>query len=79
MEITLNEKSKKHLKNHIGISVSDMARMDATQLDKIIENKIGKKLRYQSKYKHLISRGSVFLYLEKFLGISFIDKKISKI
>lgn len=76
MELTLNEKSKKSLERRIGITVSEMARMDVEELDKLIEKKIKKKLTPQPELKNFFGRGIVFLYLKRLLGIEIINKKI---
>lgn len=79
MELTLNEITQKSLEKRLGLNVDTMSKMDIDELDKRIEKKIKKKLGYQSRFKDLIGRGNIFLYLGRLLGLDYINKKLSKI
>lgn len=79
MQLTLNKKSREILEKRLDMSFEDISKMDVEELDKLIEKKIKKKLTYQRKYKSMIGRGSVYLYLNRLLSREKVDKRLSKI
>jgi hypothetical protein len=79
MKPTLNDESKRSLEKMFGVSITEISRMDIDDLDKLVEKKIKKKLTFQTKFKNLISRGSIYLFFERLLGIDEVNKKLSKI
>jgi len=79
MQLTLNKASKKTLERRFGISVVDLSKMDIEALDRVVEKKIQKKLTYQTRYKSLISRGSIYLFLNRLLSLKEVDKGLSQI
>jgi hypothetical protein len=77
---TLNSKSKDYIKQVVGISFEDVLEMEASELDKKIEQKIDKKLTHKpSNLFKTSSRGTPFLFLWRLLGIKEVDKKLSDI
>ena len=79
MKPTLNDESKRSLEKMFGVSITEISRMDIDDLDKLVEKNIKKKLTFQTKFKNLISRGSIYLFFERLLGIDEVNKKLSKI
>ncbi len=80
MYFVLNDKSKKSIERRTGISVQEMISMDAVDIDNTLEKKARKKFKYLIKIGNvLISRGSVYLFLQRLIPMGRIDKKLSKI
>jgi hypothetical protein len=77
--VYLNEKSRLAIEKSVGLSFESIKTMDAEEIDKHIENKIGKKLEIDKKGGRFFGRGSVYLYLGRLLDIYIIDKILSKI
>ncbi|MBT8773513.1 MULTISPECIES: hypothetical protein [unclassified Akkermansia] len=79
-KISLNEETKQAIARSVGVPVSRILEMDASELDAAIESKIGKKLKLDTKRNRfpLVGRGSVYLALSRFLRFN-LDKKIAKI
>ena len=79
-KISLNEETKQAIARSVGVPVSRILEMDASELDAAIESKIGKKLKLDTKSNRfpLVGRGSVYLALSRFLRFN-LDKKIAKI
>ncbi len=79
MKTTLSESSKFFLEKKLGITIEEMAKKDSLELDKLIEEKIHKKLGFMSSIRNQIGRGNVFLYLQRFLELDTANKRIAKI
>ena len=79
MKPTLNDESKRSLEKMFGVSITEISRMDIDDLDKMVEKNIHKKLTFQTKFKNLIGRGSIYLFFERLLRIEDVNKKLSKI
>jgi hypothetical protein len=79
MAENLNNVTKAYLKEAIGLSYSELIDKDVEQIDKHIEKSIGKKLVNQSRIGSFMSRGNVYLYLERFLDLRYFNKIFSKI
>ena len=80
MPFILSEETKNNIQEDVGIPMDEMLSMSATSIDAIIEKKIRKKLVLkQTNDSRLRSRGSVYLFLNRFLHMDDIDKKLSKI
>ena len=77
----VNESTIKNIEKRTGISVSEIMSSDVFEIDKKIENKIGKKLSYSNADIKLptIGRGSPYLYLKRILKSEIIDKEINDI
>lgn len=76
--MVLNQISKKSIEKQTGLSWNQIVSMDAEELDKAIEKKIGKKLSFPKKNdSRLPGRGSVYLALSRFFD--FDRKKMDKI
>ena len=77
MVTTLNEKSKRTIEKRLGLSFSEMSSMSAIELDKVVEQKIGKPLKFRPiADERLIGRGSVYLYLNRLF--EFEHKKMDR-
>ena len=80
MPFILSEETKNNIQEDVGIPMDEMLSMSATSIDTKIEKKIRKKLVLkQTNDSRLRSRGSVYLFLNRFLHMDDIDKKLSKI
>ncbi len=79
MKTTLSESSKFFLEKKLGITIEEMAKKDSLELDKLIEEKLNKKLGFMSAIRNQIGRGNVFLFLQRFLEIDTANKRIAKI
>jgi hypothetical protein len=81
IDISLNEKTKSAIERSVGVPYSTICESDATSIDKMIEEKIKKplSLNYGERDTRLPARGGVFLALRRYLKMSFVDKKLSKI
>ena len=77
MITTLNKKSELTIEKRLGLKFSDIISMDAEDLDKVVERKIGKSLKVKPfNDERLIGRGSVYLHLNRFL--TFNREKLDK-
>lgn len=77
---TLKEKTKMNIQRHTGINFEDIPSMDVFEIESSIEEKIGRKLKLPKLQDgRLASRGSVYLFLRRLIGINCIDRKISRI
>ena len=75
----LNSKSKTSIERATGVAVEEMSTMSAEEIDKRIEQKIGKKLVYKKLTNpRLVGRGSVYMYLNRLFSIDFLKKAMSK-
>jgi len=76
----LNTKVKQNIEKDTGLSVAQMSKMSAKNIDDHIEKRIGKKLHLRiQRNKHLCPRGSVYLFLRRLLPLKRADKKLSRI
>ncbi|MCW3784947.1 hypothetical protein [Plebeiibacterium sediminum] len=76
---TLSEDAKKAVQKSTGLTVSEIQSMEVGRVDRAIEKKIKKKLTHRVRYKHMHSRGSIFMFLGRLLDIDYVDKKLSKL
>jgi hypothetical protein len=81
MDISLSTKSREIISKRLGLNFEEIISMDAEDIDRIVESKIKKKLEPKPiKDERLINRGSVYLYLRRFIDFrtkkydSYIDK-----
>ena len=77
MLITLNQESKRSIEKSTGLSYAQITTMEMEDIDRAIEKKIGKKLKFNHKEdSRLPKRGSVYLTLNRFFD--FNHKKMNK-
>ncbi len=77
---TLNAKTKESIRKSTGIDPEELPMMAADDIDKAIEERIGKKLEVgYLDTSVLAARGSVYIHLHRLISNSWIDKMISKI
>lgn len=80
MTFKLNSDVQKAIFNYTSVHPKDMKSMSAEEIDKRIEKKIGKRLKFSEKMDpRLIGRGSVFIYLKRFINEKKINKKFAHI
>lgn len=80
MVITLNQRSQESIAKTTGLKVSDIIAMDSEKVDEAIEKKIGRKLTHlKSSDSRLTVRGSVYVFLDRLVSLSSIEKILSKI
>jgi hypothetical protein len=81
IDISLNEKTKRSIERSVGVPYSTICELDALSIDKMIEKKTKKPLvlDYGKRDLRLPARGGVFLALRRYIKMSLIDKKLSKI
>ncbi len=66
--ITLNPALQESIALDVGLSFPEIEKRSATEIDKHIEKKIGKKLRIGLNYD-VCSRGSVYMAMKRFIGL----------
>lgn len=76
---TLNSKTKETLKHRLGKAYDELMQMSAEELDALIENRIGKKLRPAFSLKSMVNRGSVYLFFKRLISQNAIDRQIARI
>ena len=77
--LKLNEETKRLIKSHIGLSTEEISKMDWEEIDRHIEKKIGKSLKYDDLTKlPYQSRGNVYFSLGRIIGLKFINKKLAR-
>ncbi|HPW66337.1 MAG TPA: hypothetical protein PLY32_04280 [Salinivirgaceae bacterium] len=75
----LSDTGKKSIEKKTGIKIEDMHKLSAMELDKKIEEKIGKKLTFkQITDIRIIGRGSVYMALGRFFSLDFFTTKFDK-
>ena len=80
MKFQLNQRCKENIRKSTGLEVSEISKMSSDEIDTYLEKRINKKLEYKMPVDNrLTSRGSVLLFLGRFLKLSFIEKKLSRI
>ena len=81
INLSLNNDTKRHIAYSTGISFSEIERLDALSIDKLIEKKNNKPLSidYSKRDARLPARGGVFLTLKRYINMSYINKKLSAI
>lgn len=76
----LSEISKKNISNSVGLEWDSIVDKDVSTLESHLEARLGKKiLSYSKSDDRALARGSVYLFLNRFLNMDTIDKKLSKI
>ena len=75
----LSSKSERHIEIFTGMNSAAISNMDAEDIDKNIEKRIGKKLTSDINDDRLIGRGSIYLFLHRFIRTKWIDKILSRI
>jgi hypothetical protein len=75
----LNNHTKSSLKKTTGLNYDQLVEMSAEEIDKYIQQKLGKRFRIRSKIGQFTNRGSVYLYLNRLIGKKEIERKLSKI
>lgn len=76
----LSEISKKNISNSVGLEWDSIVDKDVSTLENHLETRLGKKiLSYSKSDDRALTRGSVYLFLNRFLNMNTIDKKLSKI
>ena len=76
---TLNSKTTEPLKHRLGKTYDELMQMSAEELDALIENRIGKKLRPAFSLKSMVNRGSVYLFFKRLISQNAIDRQIARI
>ena len=80
INIALNKKTIESIVRSTGIPFAEIRNLDAESIDKRIEeNKKKPILRNSKRDRRLPARGTVFLTLKRYIKLSDIDKKLSKI
>ncbi len=75
--VELNEISRSSIEKKTGLAIEQIMSMDVDEIDRVIEKKIGKKLKFPKKIdRRLPGRGSVYLFLNRFFD--FNHKKMDK-
>jgi hypothetical protein len=75
----LSEAGKKSIEKKTGVKIEDILRLSALEIDKRIEEKIGKRLTFkQITDIRLIGRGSVYIALSRFFSFEFFTAKFNK-
>lgn len=76
----LNEATKRNIENRTGIPVKELINMDWDEIDKSIENKIGKNLTFDSKKdSRLPMSTNVYISLNRLMSVKEADEKLSRI
>jgi hypothetical protein len=79
MTYSLSIPTQKSAEKLTGLAFAVLTDSEAISIDRVIENRIGKKLAYpQVLDSRLPTRGSVLLALGRFLHSDGIDKKIDR-
>jgi hypothetical protein len=81
IDISLNEKTKLAIERSVRVPYSTICESDALSIDKMIEKKIKKPLGldYGKRDSRLPARGSILIALRRYIKISCIDRRLSKI
>lgn len=80
INITLSEATKRSIEKSTGLSYAFLVENDVEAIDKAIEKKIQKTLRYNIKRDpRLAGRGSVFVALRRFLTSDNLEKDLDRI
>jgi hypothetical protein len=81
IDISLNEKTKRAIERSVGVPYATICESDALSLDKMIVKKTKRTLGldYGKRDSRLPARGGVFLALRRYIKMSRIDKKLSRI
>ena len=75
----LNKKTQDSLYRKIGLTYDQMQKMDVEEIDAFIEKRIGKKLTPAITMKNLVNRGSVYLFFNRMLPMSVVDRRLAEI
>lgn len=69
MTVSLAADTTAYIQRDTGLTCDQIVSMDVDELTQAIERKIGKKLKFKkSRDPRLMSRGSVYLFLNRFLN-----------
>ena len=76
----INLKTKNAIERITGLSSVEIGNMEIEEVDSVIEKKIGKKLKIDTRLdSHFIPRGNVYLFLRRFLSMRLIEKTLGRI
>ena len=76
----LNQESKNNIAKKVGVPFENIIRMSCDDIDKKIEEKMGKKLEMDYNCDNrLTGRGSVYISLMRYINPKYLIKKMSKI
>ena len=81
MKFKLRESTKKNIERNIGMPISELSKMSASEWDRHLEKKLNvKEIKMASpKDPRLTSRGSVLLSLGRLIDTSVIDSILAKL
>lgn len=75
----LNNSTKQSLKKTTGLDYRQLVEMSAEDIDLYLQKKAHKRFPLQNKIGGYTSRGSVYLFLNKVLNSTIINRKIARI
>jgi len=73
----LNTSTKRNLKRVTGLEYDELVAMSAEEIDTYLQKRAGKRFSLKAKIGGFVSRGSVYLYLNRIIGDRQINKKIA--
>ncbi|MBN2619002.1 MAG: hypothetical protein JXR64_11885 [Spirochaetales bacterium] len=78
---SLSEKTYNHIQKDTGLSKEQLTQLSATEIDSLIEKKLHHKLKnsFTNEKNPVLGRGSVYLYLKRFINQNSIEKKLTRI
>jgi hypothetical protein len=81
IDSSLNEKTKLAIERSVGVPYSTICESDALSIDKMIEKKIKKPLGldYGKRDSRLPARDGALIALRRYIKMSCIDRRLSKI
>ncbi len=81
MKFKLRESTKKNIERNIGMTISELSRMSASDWDRHLEKKLNvKEIKMTSPMDpRLTGRGSVLLSLGRLIDTSVIDRMLTKL
>lgn len=78
-QFKLSEQTKKSIEKTTGLNYETIVNSDVAEIDRKIEKKTGKKLRFSTHVGGLQPRGSVYLMLNRFITAKDINRSIDRI
>ena len=75
----LNKQTRESLYRKVGLTYEQMQQMSAEEIDAFIEKRIGKKLTPVFSMKSLANQGSVYLFSNRLLPLSYVNNLLAKI
>lgn len=76
----LNDKTKQNIEKHLDLNIDSLKSMNSYQIDQYIEKKNNIKLQLENyKDYRLQGRGSVYIFLNRLIEITGINKYLSRI